>query len=446
MGVKTDEAKVLTRRDFLGGMAGAAICALTPAATLAALSRDEDTFLEDLSRRCFRFFWENTDPDTGLTRGRATTDGSPYEETRRDIGSIAVTGFGLAGLCIAAERKWVSPEAARTRVRNALRFFAEHAPRAHGWFYHWMNVKTGERTGIRQIDEKKSELSSIDTALLMGGILIARQYFHKDAEIVRLASQIYRRIDFRWMLNGDPLVLSHGWKPEEGFLKGRWNRYSEHTIIYLLGIGSPEHALKPESWYCWERNQNSYAGFNFIGSAPLFTHQYSHAFIDYRHRREGGASRVNWFENSVTATKAHRQFCIALAKEFPGYSEDVWGITSSLSKTGYKAWGGPPRNKAIDGTVVPCAPAGSLMFTPEISLAALRSMKERFGDKIYGRYGFTDAFHPTDGWVSPDVLGLDVGITLLSAENLRTGNLWKWFMRNLEIPRAMKLAGLTHRS
>lgn len=418
------------------------MCTLAPAGA-AALSREDDAFLEDLAGRCFQFFWDWTDPDTGLTRGRARTDGSPYEETRRDIGSIAVTGFGLAGLCIAAERKWVNREAAHTRVRNAMRFFAEHAPREHGWFYHWMNVKTGERTGIRQIDEKKSELSSIDTALLMGGILSARQYFRKDAEIARLATQIYRRIDFQWMLNGDPLVLCHGWTPEGGFLKGRWNRYSEHTIIYLLGIGSPEHPLKPESWYAWERSPNSYDGFSFIGTAPLFTCQYAHAFIDYRHRRDNRTSRVNWFENSVIATKAHRQFCIDLATEFPGYSENVWGITSSLSKNGYKAWGGPPRNKAIDGTVVPCAPAGSLMFTPDICLAALRTMKERFGEKIYGRYGFTDAFCPTNGWVSPDVLGLDVGITLLSAENLRTGNLWKWFMRNPEIPHAMELAGLT---
>jgi hypothetical protein len=440
--MKIDGAKLLTRRDFLGGIAGTAICALTPIAALAALSRDDHAFLEDLSRRSFQFFWEHTDPDTGLTRGRARTDGSPYEDTRRDVGSIAVTGFGLAGLCIASERKWVKPEAARTRVGKTMQFFAEHAPREHGWFYHWMDVKTGERTGFRQTAEKKSELSSIDTALLMGGILTARQYFHKDAEIARLASQIYARIDFQWMLNGDPLVLCHGWNPEEGFLRGRWNRYSEHTIIYLLGIGSPRYAIKPKSWYAWERNQNSYAGFNYIGAAPLFTHQYSQAFIDYRHRRENAASRVNWFDNSVTATRAHRQFCVDLATEFPGYSENVWGITSSLSKTGYKAWGGPPRNKAIDGTVVPCAPAGSLMFTPDISLAALCSMKERYGEKIYGRYGFTDAFHPTNGWVSPDVLGLDVGITLLSAENLRTGNLWKWFMRNPEIPRAMKLAGL----
>lgn len=437
-------ANALTRRELLNGAAGAAIGALAPAAwPTAALSRNDD-FLEDLSRRSFQFFWEHTDPATGLTRDRARTDGSPYEETRRDIGSIAVTGFGLAGLCIAAERKWIKPEEARKRVRNALRFFAERAPREHGWFYHWMNVKTGERTGIRQTADVKvkSELSSIDTALLMGGILTTRQYFHNDAEIARLAKQIYERIDFRWMLNGDPYLLSHGWRPEEGFLKARWNRYSEHTIIYLLGIGSPSHAIPPQCWYSWDRNANHYKEFNFIGAAPLFTHQFSHAFIDYRGRRDGGKSRVNWFENSVTATKAHKQFCVDLAPEFPGYAENVWGITSSLSKTGYKAWGGPPRNKAIDGTVVPCAPAGSLMFTPDIALAALQNMKARFGEKIYGRYGFADAFHPTDGWVAPDVLGLDVGITLLSAENLRTGNLWKWFMHNPEVPRAMKLAGL----
>jgi hypothetical protein len=244
------------------------------------------------------------------------------------------------------------------------------------------------------------------------------------------------------MLNGDPLLLSHGWTPEDGFLKSRWAKYSEFTIIYLLGIGSPSHAIKPESWYAWERPENVYGDYKYIGLSPLFTHQYSHVFVDYRGRAETRGTKIDWFQNSVTATRAHRQFCIDLATDFPGYSKDIWGITSSNSAKGYKAWGGPPRRNNIDGTVVPCAPAGSLMFAPEICIPALRAMKDRFGDKIYGRYGFTDAFHPTNGWVSADVLGLDIGITLLSAENLRSGNLWKWFMRNPEIPRAMRLAGL----
>ena len=156
--------------------------------------------------------------------------------------------------------------------------------------------------------------------------------------------------------------------------------------------------------------------------------------MDFRDRRESRPPHVDYFENSVTATRAHRQFCIDLSRKFPGYSENVWGITASDSAKGYLAWGGPPATPDIDGSVVPCAAAGSLMFTPEISLAALRTMHDKFGSKIYGRYGFTDAFNPNNGWINPDVIGIDVGITILSAENLRTGNVWRWFMRNQEIP------------
>jgi hypothetical protein len=428
----------MTRRTLLTLPAAAlAMPAATP-----KLSKEDDAFLEDVSRRCFQYFWEVSDPETGMTAGRARADGVPYDPNRRWIGSIAVTGFGLAGLCIAAERGWVKPDEARTRVRNCLRFFAEHAPQEHGFFFHWMNIKEGRRTGVLENSEKKSELSSIDTALLMGGILAARGYFQKDAEIQKLATQIYERMDFQWMLDGDPLLLSHGWTPETGFLKARWARYSEFTIIYLLAIGSPTHAINPESWYAWERPENIYGEYKYIGLSPLFTHQYSQVFVDYRGKREKRGTKLDWFENSVTATRAHRQFCLDLAKDFPGYSENIWGITSSNSATGYKAWGGPPRKTNLDGTVVPCAAAGSLMLAPDICLPALKAMKQQFGDKIYGRYGFTDAFHPGNGWASADVLGLDTGITLLSAENLRTGNLWKWFMRNPEIPKAMTLAGM----
>jgi hypothetical protein len=427
---------MITRRSLL------ALAAAAPSLRAATLSKEDDAFLDDLGRRTFQYVWDFTDPDTGMLRGRAHFDGTPYAADRRDIGSIAVTGFGLAGLCIAAERGWVKAEAARARITNCLRFFLDHAPREHGWFYHWMNVKTGERTGVLQSSEKKSELSSIDTALLMGGIFTARGYFAKDPTIQKLATQIYERMDFQWMLNGDPLLLSHGWNPEDGFLKARWARYSEFTIIYLLGIGSPTTKIPPESWYAWERPEITYGKYRYIGTSPLFTHQYSHMFVDYRGKREARGTRMDWFENSVTATRAHRQFCIDLAGEFPGYSADIWGITSSDSVKGYKAWGGPPRRSTIDGTVVPCAPGGSLMFTPDICLPALKAMKAKFGDKIYGRYGFADAFHPTNGWVGPDVLGLDTVITLLAVENLRTGNIWSWFMRNPEIPKAMKLAGL----
>jgi len=402
-----------------------------------SLSAEDEAFLEDLSRRSFLFFWEQADPGTGFVHDRAGTGG----EHRHDVASIASTGFGLTALCIASERRWVDPNEARERVRTTLRFFAERAYQQHGWFYHWMNVATGAR-------EWQSEVSSIDTALLLGGVLTARQYFNTDPEIVQLATTIYERVDFPWMLNGHPTLLSHGWKPETGFLTARWDTYSELMILYLLAIGSPTHPITPDSWYAWRRNPITYRGYTYIyGAPPLFIHQYSHAWVDFRHRREDRGARTDWFANSVTATRAHREFCIRLAREFPTYSENVWGITASDSANGYVAWGGPPptgtpRDGRIDGTVVPCAPGGSLMFTPDICIPALRTMHERFGDRIYGRYGFADAFNPLTGWIDSDVIGIDVGIPLLSAENLRTENVWRWFMRNPEIPRAMELVRL----
>jgi hypothetical protein len=400
------------------------------------LAREDDEFLEDLSRRSFQYFWENANVGTGLVLDRARADGSPHMENRRHFASIAATGFGLTALCIAAERKWVDPGEARNRVLTTLRFFTEWSPSEHGWFYHFVDARTGKRWA-------QSELSSIDTTLLLAGILTARQYFRDDREISRLATQIYERVDFKWMLNGHPTLLSHGWRPESGFITHRWDHYSEHTMLYLLAIGSPTYAISPDSWNAWRRDWIEYAGLKYLsGAPPLFIHQYSHAWIDYRGKREKNAPHVDYFENSVRATRAHRQFCIDLRKEFPGYSENIWGISASDSAKGYVAWGGPPRTDRIDGTVVPCAAAGSLMFTPDITLKALRAMKAQFGERIYGRFGFADAFNPNNGWVNPDVIGIDVGITLLSAENLRTGNVWRWFMKNPEPERAMKLVGL----
>jgi hypothetical protein len=275
---------------------------------------------------------------------------------------------------------------------------------------------------------------------LLGGVLTARQYFHNDPEIVRLATEIYERVDFKWMLNGDPYLLSHGWRPESGWIKHRWDHYCELAILYLLAICSPTHPIPPASWYAWRRDWTTYGEYRYLGKGdPLFVHQYSHAWIDFRGRRERREAKVNYFENSMVATRAHRQFCLDLAKEFPGYTEKMWGITASDTPKGYRAWGGPPRDKDIDGSVVPCAAGGSLMFTPDITLPVMHEMKTRFGAKIFGRYGFADAFNPTTGWVNPDVIGIDTGMTILSAENLRTGNIWKWFMRNPEIGRALEL-------
>lgn len=398
------------------------------------LSAEDDALIEDLSKRSFQYFWEQADPSTGLVLDRARTDGSPHDAEHRNVATIAATGFGLTALCIAAERGWIPADDARQRARNTLVFLRDRMPHEHGWFYHFINARTGAR-------EWRSEVSSIDTALLLAGILTARQCF-SAGDIPALADQIYRRVDFRWMLAGHPHLLSMGWKPETGFLDSRWDHYCELMILYLFAIGSPTMPIPAEAWRAWSRPEMVFQDYKYVsGPDPLFVHQYSHAWVDFRGWREE-PSKIDWWKNSVLATRAHRAFCLSLRDEFPGYTDTIWGITASDSRKGYVAWGGPPRHPAIDGSVVPAAAAGSLMFAPDITVPAVRDMRRRFGDRIYGRYGFADAFHPVDGWVDPDVIGIDLGITLLSAENLRSGSVWRWFMRNPEIPRAMKSAGL----
>ncbi len=414
----------ITRRALLGGF---------PALLLAKprLSKEEDAFLEDLGHRSFRFFWEQGDATTGLIRDRALVNSEGPD--KRTMASSAAVGFGLTAICIAAERRWISRAQARERVLAALRFYAEKSPQEHGWFYHFVEIDTGERHG-------RSELSTIDTALLLAGMLTARGYFHGDSEIDRLVRAVWDRMDFQWFLNGDPNLLSMSWRPESGFNQHRWDHHCELGILYLLGIASPAKPLPVDSWYAWRRPAVTYAGHTYIsGAPPLFVHQYSQAWIDFRGRREKREPHTDWFHNSVEATLAHRQFCLDLRDRFPGYSENVWGITASDSAHGYTAWGGPPATRNIDGSVVPCAAGGSLMFAPEICVPALIEMRRRFGDRIYQRYGFADAFHPTNGWTDRDVIGIDLGITILSAENLRTGNVWRWFHRNPEIERAMRV-------
>jgi hypothetical protein len=414
---------MLTRRVFLGGLP------LILSGAPSRLTSEQNQFLEDLSHRSFLFFWEQADPSTGLVRDRALADSATPD--KRPWASSAATGFGLTALCIASERAWITRAQARERTLATLHYFAEKAVQEHGWFYHFVDSATGER-------RNKTEISDIDTALLLAGIVTAQEYFYRDAEIVRLAHAIWDRIDFHWMLNGDPALLSMHWKPEDGFSKNHWDHHCELGIMYLLGIASRTSPLPVESWYAWRRPTVTYAGHTYIsGAPPLFVHQYSQAWIDFRKHGEKREPHTNWFDNSVEATLAHRQFCIDLKDQFPGYSENIWGITASDTAHGYKAWGGPPATKNIDGSVVPCAAGGSLMLAPEPCLQALMAMRRDFGDRIYKRYGFVDAFHPTNGWTDQDVIGIDVGITLLSAENLRTGKVWSWFMRNQQVRRAI---------
>lgn len=282
------------------------------------------------------------------------------------------------------------------------------------------------------------EVSSIDTALLLAGVLTAQQYFENDPEIPVLAADIFGRVEFSWMLDRETGYLRMGWTPERGFLHAQWVDYRENAILHVLAIASSTDPVPVRCWYGFERDEIELAGYRFVGRGPLFTHQYSQAWLQLRGLRDGPPFEIDYFQNSVAATYAFRAMCLSLRSIYPNFSENLWGISPSDSAIGYVIWGDPVSRRDLDGTVVPCAPGGSLMFAPEICLPALRHMHAQFGPYVYGRYGFVDAFHPLSLWSNPDVVGINTGITLLSAENLRTGNVWRWFNRSSDVKRAMQ--------
>jgi hypothetical protein len=385
----------------------------------------DDQLLDEIEHAAFDFFWNEAGGVTGQVKDRALLNGND----RRRVASIAATGFGLTGLCIAESRGYGKAAAIRDRVRQTLRFLERQLPNEHGFFYHFIDMETGERAW-------NCELSSIDTSLLLCGVLAVRQHFN-DGEIQDRATAIYERVDWPWMLNGGE-TFSMGWKPGSGFLRSRWSQYSELMMIYLLAIGSPTHPVSSETWKAWTRPTVKFQGLEYIsGHDPLFTHQFSQAWFDFRHKRDAYA---NYFTNSVTATEAHKAFCISLRDEFPDYSDHLWGISASDSAMGYEVWGGPPRIGPLDGSVVPSATGGSLPFLREDCMRVLRTIRECY-PKAWGRYGFVDAFNPLTGWYDADVLGIDLGITMLMAENARSGLVWDVFMKNKDMQRAMEKAG-----
>jgi hypothetical protein len=391
----------------------------------SGLTADDDRFLNDLEYSNFRFFWEQSSPLTGLTKDRANVrDGD-----RNILASIAATGFGLSAICIAEKRGFISSPQARDRVLTTLRSIWNWQPHHRGFFFHWLNIDTGERV----LD---SEVSSVDTAILLCGILMCRAHFGDD-QITKLATDIFNRVEWTW-LSEDTSLLTHGWTPEGGFLPYRWDYYSELMMMYLLGLGSTTFPLAQNVWNSWKRLTFEYHGIRYIGSfAPLFVHQYSQAWFDFRGKHDFYA---DYFANSGVATEVHRLFCLDLAKKFPDYSEDLWGITASDSEHGYQAWGGPPETGPIDGTVVPSASAGSLPFRPKETMRVLRNIKDHYG-AAWCRYGFVNAFNPLKNWYDKDVVGIDTGITMLMAENVRTGFVWETFMKNPEAGLGMDRAG-----
>jgi hypothetical protein len=413
----------------------------------ADLTPADQKFLDDLERRGMQFYVDDADPVTGLMPDRAGANGG-----LSSVGSpcsIASVGFGVTALCIGDNRGWISHQEAYDRCLRPLQFLHDHAVQVNGYFYHFLNMHTGQRVW-------NCELSNIDTALLMAGVLTVRQHF-PNTPLSVLADQMYRSVDWNWMISQDGTAFM-GWNPpnealeqslahggttdtRDGFIQSRWSFFSEGPpLIYLLGLGSPTHPLPAAVWRAWKREPvTTYDGLTFMECPPLFTHQYPQSWLDLRGLRDDYA---DYFRDSQLATLAQRQwFADELSKQFPLYSLNVWGLTASDSAHGYTAWGGPPAQGDVDGSVVPCAAGGSLAFEPRICLDALETMRRKWGDKAYEKYGFVDAFNPATGWYNPDVLGIDLGPMVLMAENCRTGFVWKTFMSSPEITAALKTAG-----
>jgi hypothetical protein len=440
IGTKASDPHCITRRSAVKLLGGALFTGLSSSSLLRALpaaqqsvypttspSEDDNAFLDDMQRRACLYFTEQVEPSNGQVMDRAFNKPPTGARDSRFVSSIAATGFGLTALCIADRRRFISTAQAKKQVLTTLKFHLNSMPHQHGFFYHFNDIETGQPL-------INSEVSPIDTSIFLCGALTCRAHFN-DPEITRLATQLYNRVEWPWMLNTGK-TFSKGWHPENGFVYSRWDHYSELMMLYLLAIGSPQHPIAPDHWNNFTRPHVEFGPYTFIsGHDPLFVHQYSHAWFDFAHRRDAYA---DYFANSIIATRAHKAFCLSLNR---GYTEDFWGVTASDWQHGYTAWGGPPLLGPVDGSVVPAATAGSLPFLPAECLRVLRSLRDTYGDDAWGRYGFADAFHPQLSWYDPDVLGIDLGIGLLQAENLRTGYVWGTFMKNPEPFAAMKMCG-----
>jgi hypothetical protein len=394
----------------------------------SAPDRASDRLLDEIERRACRYFYEMADPNTGLVRDRASAN-EPYAPS---VSSIAATGFGLSALAIAVSRRFLDRSAAEARVLATLKFFCERADQEHGFYCHFMDSDSGKRIW-------SSEISSVDTAWFLCGVLHTSAFWD-NPEVRKFAEELLNRADWQWMLNGSQ-TLCHGWTPEGGFLQYRWDAYSEVLAMYLLAIGSKTHPIPASCWKAFKRPMYEYQGVFFIDAgAPLFVHQYSHAWFDFRQQQDYFA---DYFSNSVRATQAHRLFCLSYSNKFPWYTSDMWGVTASDSRSGYRIWCSP--TSPPDGTLVPCAAGGSLVFLPQSCGTVLQTMFNQYGDKVWSKYGFVDAFHPKEQWFSRYVLGIDQGVILLMAENLRTGSVWNSVMSTPDARRALEATGFRSR-
>ncbi len=402
-----------------------------------------DDQLNTLQRESFGYFLHEANPANGLVADKNEPDWPS---------SIAATGLALACYPVAVERGFMPRAAAVERTLRTLRFFwsspqggEPDATGYRGFYYHFLDMRSGRRAW-------QCELSTVDTAFLIAGALTAGVFFDAqdadETEIRTLADALYRRVDWPWAQD-QGATLTHGWTPENGFLKFRWQGYDEAMLLYMLGLGSPTHPLAPESYAAWTatfRWESCY-GYEYLYSGPLFTHQLSHVWIDFRGIQDAfmRGKGIDYFENSRRATHVQREYAIDNPLKFSGYAAHCWGLTASegpgpctlrvrnSDRTFFDYVGRGVPYGPDDGTLAPWAVAASLPFVPEIVLPALDYCTHQIKLTENNPYGFKASFNPTfpvetsngKGWVSPWHFGLNQGPIVLMIENHRTGLPWK---------------------
>ncbi len=424
------------------------------------LSPDETAMLDSIQKKTFQFFLMEHHSEWGIVKDRAAACAPA---------SIAATGFGLPSFAVGVERNWITREEAAQITLNTLDFFANSVQSAdtavtglRGFYYHFLRMNTGTR-------EWSCELSSVDTGLLLMGIIFARNYYDRDNETERRirsqADLIIDRVEWDFMMMPDTgrfaIQISMGWDPAEGLHHMGWSGYNEALFLYILAAGSGMDNAEESysSWLSSYKWQTPYEGLSHVAFPPLFGHQFSQAFIDFRgladpYMKEKG---IDYFENSRRATYVQRQYAIDNPHGWAGYDSLCWGITASDGPTekynfdgreflGYAGRGtsGPDYNYFDDGTIAPYGPLSSLPFAPEIVLPTIKSINEKYGDRLWGKYGYYDSFNPTVRWFNDDFIGIDQGPMLIMIENFRSGLIWDYMMKDPVIQKGLNRLGFTY--
>ena len=386
-------------------------------------------------KKCYDFFMKEANLDINSDGYGLIRDKDIYAN---EIASIASVGYGLAALIIGTERKWIKYEKAYKRAEKTLDTFLNNIEGENGFYYHFVSIKTGKR-------EWNCEISIIDTAIFICGAIVAGEFFGK--KVKEKAEELYKRINWEWYRNKNNNYFYMGYNPEKGFW-GQWDMYAEQLMLYVLGVASPNFPINKQMYADFSKEKANYEDIKdiiYTYCGTLFTYQFSHAWIDFRETKDDNG--IDLFENSVKATLANRKYCINNSKKFKTFGENSWGLTACVGPKGYSGgYGAEPClsdiEKQNDGTVAPCGSAGSIVFTPELSIKALEYFYNKV-PKLWGKYGFKDAYNLENGqWYAKECIGIDKGTSMVMIENYLSELIWKNFMKNEYVQKGLDILGI----